>query len=98
MLGSSDIWNNPDQAQALNKERVQLEKTIENVSSITQGLKELKELLGIAIEDSDEDTFHELCAEAEKIEHGVHQLEFHRMFCKEMDPNDCYIDFQAGSG
>lgn len=98
MLGSSDIWNNPDQAQSLNKERVQLEKTIENVSAISKGLIELKELLSIAIEDSDEDTFLELCTEAEKIEEAVHKLEFQRMFSKEMDPNDCYIDFQAGSG
>lgn len=36
--------------------------------------------------------------ESQKLEDIIEALEFRRMFSNEMDANDCYIDFQAGSG
>lgn len=98
MLGAADIWNHPEKAQSLNQERVQLEKTVDNFKYITTALEDSKDLLSIAIEDEDKDTFEELCLEAEKIEQSVYQLEFQRMFSQPLDANDCYFDIQAGSG
>lgn len=93
-----EVWNDPDKAQNLNQERVKLEKTLDALRRIGQALSESKELLSIAIEEDDESTFDELCVEAENIEQQVCTLEFQRMFSNELDSNDCYVDFQAGSG
>ncbi|SUB59377.1 Peptide chain release factor 2 [Phocoenobacter uteri] len=46
----------------------------------------------------DEDTFNEAVEEADVLEQKLAKLEFRRMFSGENDPNDCYIDLQAGSG
>lgn len=98
MLALPDVWNKPEQAQALNQERVKLEKTIDAIKYIANGLQEAQELLTIAIDEEDEATFDDLTQEGEKLEQAVEVLEFQRMFSQELDINDCYVDFQSGSG
>ena len=36
--------------------------------------------------------------DVEKLEKQLNQLEFKRMFSNPLDPNNCFIDFQSGSG
>lgn len=97
-MGESDVWDDPEKAQALNKERVQLEKTITEIEAIEKGLVDLAEFLSIAIEEQDQNTYEDLLKEGNAWGSKVEHLEFQRMFSKEFDANDCYVDFQAGSG
>jgi peptide chain release factor 2 len=39
-----------------------------------------------------------VAADVEKLEKDVAALEFRRMFSNPLDPNNCFIDIQAGSG
>ena len=39
-----------------------------------------------------------LASEVERLRGILEKLEFRRMFSGEMDPNNCYLDIQAGSG
>lgn len=55
-------------------------------------------MLELAVEESDEETLQEAQTELNSIEEKVGVLEFRRMFSGEMDPNDCYLDIQSGSG
>jgi peptide chain release factor 2 len=98
MLESPDIWNDPEQAQNLGKEKVQLEKVIKTVTSTASALDESLELLLIAKDEDDMDTFHDLEKEGERLESIVEDLEFRRMFSQEMDQNNAFVDIQAGSG
>ena len=43
-----DIWNNPERAQALGKERAQLEAVVERLEKLDRGLNEVAELLTLA--------------------------------------------------
>lgn len=70
----------------------------QQIEQVDTGISDCGDLLGIAIEEDDENTFEELVQEAEKLEAIIEALEFRRMFSGEMDENDCYLDFQAGSG
>ena len=93
-----DVWNNPERAQALGKERVQLEEIVNVLTNLHKGLTESAELVDIAVEENDEDTFNSVVDDLDRMEAELEQLEFRRMFSGEMDPNNAFLDIQAGSG
>ena len=61
-------------------------------------LKDLKDLLEIISEENDENALDEVMPDIESLEKKFNELEFKRMFSKEMDPNNAYMDIQSGSG
>ncbi len=92
------VWNNQAQAQALGKERVALEAVVETITDLEKGLADAAELLEMAVEENDEETIDTVISDLERLEESVAQLEFRRMFSGEMDPNNAFLDIQAGSG
>lgn len=97
-LEQPDIWNQPEKAQALGKERSSLELIVSTINQLTNGLDDVEGLLELAIEAEDEETFEEAQSELNELEAQLEKLEFRRMFSGEHDMSDCYIDLQAGSG
>ncbi|GIX28360.1 MAG: peptide chain release factor 2 [Burkholderiales bacterium] len=68
------------------------------LSRLGQELKDAGELFALAREERDEATLAAVAADAKRLEKQVAEMEFHRMFSNPMDPNNCFIDIQAGSG
>nr|WP_282552113.1 peptide chain release factor 2 [Providencia rustigianii] len=97
-LEQPDVWNEPERAQALGKERSSLEAIVDTIDQLEQGIEDVEGLLELAIEADDEETFNETEAELEQLQGKLEQLEFRRMFSGEYDSANCYIDLQAGSG
>ena len=97
-LEQPDVWNTPDKAQALGKERSALETVVNTIKKLDQGLEDVDGLLELAIEGEDEQTFNEAVDELDELEQHLAKLEFQRMFSGQHDAADCYIDLQAGSG
>ena len=97
-LEQPDVWNVPEKAQALGKERVSLEQVVDTIKNLEQGLEDVEGLLELAVEAEDEETFNEAVAELDELEQQLAKLEFRRMFSSEHDACDCYVDLQAGSG
>lgn len=97
-LEQPDVWNEPERAQALGKERSSLEAIVDTFDQMSQGLEDVQGLLDLAVEADDEETFNEAVAELDALEGKLGELEFRRMFSGEYDSADCYIDLQAGSG
>ncbi|WP_421180125.1 peptide chain release factor 2 [Aeromonas enteropelogenes] len=97
-LEQPDVWNEPERAQALGKERVALENVVGTIDTLTQGVEDVEMLVSLAVEGEDEETFNEAIVEAEQLEAKLVELEFRRMFSGQHDGSDCYIDIQSGSG
>ncbi|MCU8467848.1 peptide chain release factor 2 [Vibrio vulnificus] len=97
-LEQPDVWNEPDRAQALGRERASLEAVVETIDQLDQGVDDVEGLLELAIEAEDQETFDEIGPELEALEEKLAGLEFRRMFSGAHDSSDCYIDLQAGSG
>ena len=57
-----------------------------------------QELLELAEAEDDDATLQDLFQDTAKLERQLNQLEFKRMFSNPLDPNNCFIDFQSGSG
>ncbi len=92
------IWNKPEYAQELGRERSALEKVVETIDSLDGTLGDAGDLLEMAAEEGDEETVNALQADLDGAEKRLQELEFRRMFAGEMDPNNAYLDIQAGSG
>ncbi|MEK6747770.1 MAG: peptide chain release factor 2 [Pseudomonadota bacterium] len=97
-LAEPNIWDKPELAQALGKERAQLAAIVENIQSIATRLDDAQGLLVLAAGEDDVDTVDAVIADIDEVEKKVADLEFRRMFAGEMDPNNCYLDIQSGSG
>jgi peptide chain release factor 2 len=97
-LESPDVWNDPEHAQALGKERSDLDNSVTAQAAVINGVGDAADLLELALEEGDEDTLEAVGADLQRIERQVADLEFQRMFSGEMDKGPCYLDIQAGSG
>ncbi len=98
ILEDPDIWNKPDEAQALNRERSQLEGVTGELEALTSGLADVDELLELASAEDDEDTVNAVVGDLEAYQRQLEGLEFRRMFSGEMDGQNAFVDIQAGSG
>lgn len=97
-LEQPDVWNEPERAQALGKERASLEAVVETIDQLDQGVEDVDGLLELAVEEEDQETFDEIEPELAELETKLAKLEFRRMFSGDHDASDCYIDLQSGSG
>ena len=92
------VWEDPERAQALGKERSDLELIVRTIDNLTSGLEDAEGLLEIADEEEDEGTAAEIEADLAGLDKELEKLEFRRMFSGEMDASNAYLDIQAGSG
>jgi peptide chain release factor 2 len=97
-LESSEVWNNPENAQQLGKEKVGLEQIVDTIQTLEQGVEDVEGLVELAVEAEDEDTLNEAQEELAQLIASLEKLEFRRMFSGPNDINDGYIDIQSGSG
>ncbi|WP_133141220.1 peptide chain release factor 2 [Legionella waltersii] len=97
-LESSSVWDNPERAQALGRERTQLETIVHNLRDLSQSIIDLRDLFEMAREEGDEQTINDVGQELNTIEQKVAGLEFRRMFSGKMDESSAYLDIQSGSG
>jgi peptide chain release factor 2 len=93
-----DIWNDAKRAQELGRERKLLEGVVLGLDKIKQDLNDAGELFEMAKAESDEASLLATSDDIQDIEKRVAEMEFRRMFSDPMDPNNCFIDIQAGSG
>ncbi|WP_137974257.1 peptide chain release factor 2 [Pseudomonas sp. F(2018)] len=97
-LEDASVWNKPEYAQSLGRERAMLAQIVGTIDELTGGLADSKDLLEMAAEENDEGAVNDVAAEVERLREILEKLEFRRMFSGEMDANNCYLDIQAGSG
>ena len=75
-----------------------LEDIVDQADLLNQGVQDNKKLFDIAFADKDIDTLKTIKVDSEKLDQAIDDIEFKRMFSHPMDPNNCFIDFQSGSG
>lgn len=98
ILGESAIWDEPEKAQELGRERASLELVVNTINDLEAGCGDAQDLLDMAVEENDEGAVDDIVAELDALEAQLATLEFRRMFSNEMDPNNAYLDIQSGSG
>ena len=61
-------------------------------------LKDAADLFAMAREEDDLDTMEAVESDVAELHKHIEAMEFRRMFSNPMDPNNCFIDIQAGAG
>ena len=92
------IWDDPQRAQALGKERKELEGVVGTLIGLDTGLNDSRELFELARGEGDDATLVAVKDDVARLEKTIADLEFRRMFNNPLDPANCFIDIQAGSG
>ena len=97
-LEDPNVWNEPERAQNLGRERASLAEIVGTLDDMSSGLADAADLLEMAVEEDDEGAVADVVSELEGLQTRLEALEFRRMFSGEMDENNAYLDIQAGSG
>ncbi len=97
-LAEPTVWEKPQVAQSLGKERSKLEIIVVTIDTLTAGIIEVEDLLRLAHEESDQELHDAANADLDDLQTRLEGLEFQRMFSGAMDSNNAYLDIQAGSG
>ena len=92
------VWGDTKRAQDLGRERKSLESTVGTLAKLDQDLQDTNELFAMAREENDDSSLKSIANDTLDLEKTVVDLEFRRMFSNPMDPNNCFLDIQAGSG
>jgi len=97
-LSEPDVWNEPDRAQELGRERSSLEVVVKTIEDLDSGIADTREILDMAVEEKDEGMLGDVQTDIDSMETQLANLEFRRMFSGEMDENCAFLDIQSGSG
>ncbi|HXE66702.1 MAG TPA: peptide chain release factor 2 [Rhodanobacteraceae bacterium] len=97
-LENSNVWDDPQRAQDLGRERARLAEFVEGLDRIGQGLDDAGELLELSADEGDDASVEAVSRDVEGLETRIGKLEFQRMFAGEMDPSNAFVDIQAGAG
>ena len=97
-LADAGVWNDPERAQSLGRERSALQAVVETIAALDAGIADARELVELAAEEDDAETVATIQQDVARLDARLADLEFRRMFSGEADPNNAYLDIQAGSG
>jgi peptide chain release factor 2 len=97
-LAEPSVWEDPERAQELGRERAALEAIVETIDQLSEGSSDAGDLLEMAVEEGDEAAVEEIQQEVDGLVKQLELLEFRRMFSGPMDANNAFLDIQSGSG
>ena len=97
-LEDPTVWNDPKKAQELGKEKKALDGVVVTLDDLTRDLSDNGELFEMSRDEGDEAGLQAIADDVARLEKIVEDLEFRRMFNQPADPNNAFIDIQAGAG
>ena len=92
------VWNDPQKAQELGKEKKRLDDVVLVLDDLARNLADNAELYEMSREEGDEAALQAIADDVQRLQGTVEQLEFRRMFNQPAAPSNCFIDIQAGAG
>ncbi len=97
-LADPAVWEDPDRAQKLGRERVSLEQIVRVLGDMQPMLADMSELAELANDERDTDALDDVESELNLLNEQLAGLEFRRMFQGEMDAANAFLEIQSGSG
>ena len=86
-----DLWNDPQEAQKLMRERQSLDDGINNVKKITQALNDNIELIELGEEEGDQSIVAEAEAAIRALRAEAQARQVETLLSGEADANDTYV-------
>ncbi|MCP1213001.1 peptide chain release factor 2 [Acetobacter okinawensis] len=93
-----DLWNNPEAAQKMMRERTLLANQIEGVQALETNVSDTSELIEMAEAEGDADLVAEGMTSLRALAEEAKRREIESLLSGEADSNDCYLEVNAGAG
>ncbi|MEM6832181.1 MAG: peptide chain release factor 2 [Pseudomonadota bacterium] len=93
-----NLWNDPQKAQGLMRERTRLDDSISSWNGIRVDLDDNLELAEMADADADDELLSEVEATLSQLADKAKAKEVDALLSGEADGNDCYLEIHAGAG
>ena len=93
-----DLWNNPDNAQKLMRERTRLTASIDNYRELENSLEDAVGLIELAEEEGDQEMLEAAEADLSALQTKAANARLQSLLSGEADPNDAYLEIHAGAG
>ncbi|UDF02238.1 peptide chain release factor 2 [Asticcacaulis sp. AND118] len=92
------LWDKPEEAQAVMRERTKLGGGVEAVNSLTKALKDALDYAELADMEGDEELLEEARAMLKAIKDKAARAELEALLSGEADGNDAYVEINSGAG
>ena len=92
------VWNNHEEMQKINREKVFLEKSISDWKELAGRVEDALVLLEMVQEESDEDSFLDVKSELDVLTKISKQLELKSILSGELDASSTYLSINSGAG
>ncbi|MET0169210.1 MAG: peptide chain release factor 2 [Aliihoeflea sp.] len=93
-----DLWNDPQEAQKLMRERQSLEDAITAIKGLTQSLEDNIGLIELGEEEGDDEVVREAEASIRSMRGEVTARQVDTLLSGEADGNDTYLEVHSGAG
>jgi peptide chain release factor 2 len=93
-----EFWGNPETAQRVLKEQSDLRQTLEQHAGLVTAVEEQRLLLGMAAEEGDSETLHEVEGGLADLAKRVRSLELQTVLFGEYDRGNAILSINAGAG
>jgi peptide chain release factor 2 len=94
----SELWNNPQEAQSLMRERQSLEDNIRAIEGLTRALDDNVGLIELGEEEGDQGVIEDAEASIRSLSGEIRARQIETMLSGEADGNDSYLEVHAGAG
>jgi peptide chain release factor 2 len=98
LVADPDLWNQPDKAQNLMREKNKLEAQISQVRTLENNLSDQIGMIELAEVEQDQDLILEAECNIKKLEKEAGKLQLQSLLSGEADSNDAYLEVNAGAG
>ncbi|MBL0941256.1 MAG: peptide chain release factor 2 [Alphaproteobacteria bacterium] len=93
-----DLWENPDIAQKIMREREHLNASVNSFQALEQALNDSRTLIEMGEEEKDEEIIAEGEQDLKELSVRVERVRLESLLSGEADNNDCYLEVHAGAG
>ncbi|WP_188719275.1 peptide chain release factor 2 [Nitratireductor aestuarii] len=94
----SDLWNDPQEAQKLMRERQTLEDNINAINGFAQALSDNVELIEMGEAEGDDSIVREAEEAIRALRQQIADRQIETLLSGEADGNDTYVEIHAGAG
>lgn len=98
MVENPDLWNDPQAAQKIMRERQRLEEGVTSIHQLEQELDDNITLIELAEMEEDRETLTEAEDALKALSNAMNERQLASMLSGEADANDAYLEVHAGAG
>ena len=98
MAEDPELWNDPEKAQKIMKERTRIENAVNSVREVEQGTQDQVDLIELGEEEGDEEIVKDAIGELKRLSTLMAAKQLESLLSGEADGNDAFVEINAGAG